>query len=178
MRETFGKFEGRTAFPSSLAGKCFYSEEGRCSKVVFSPESSWNARGSFMDMVRAASGYDVISFDIFDTLILRGVRVPSDLFRIIACEVKMPDFAQMRIEAEQECYRLYGSGTSIHDIYAILALYTGMNPEEGIRRELEYEKKFCYANPFMRDCLIMGMQSVSCLWEQIPRAKWLSWARE
>ncbi len=149
--ETYGRKEGRRVYPSDLADQYIFGEKARCSKAVFAPESGWNRREPQEETVSRLAAYDVVSFDIFDTLILRSLRDPADLFRVIGCETDRPEFAQQRTEAEQECYRLYGSGTTIADIYALLAQSTDLDAEEGIRTEFGYEKLFCHANPYMKD---------------------------
>lgn len=44
---------------------------------------------------------DVVSFDVFDTLIGRKVEKPADIFNIIGNETGMIDFKTMRIAAER-----------------------------------------------------------------------------
>ena len=149
--EKYGEQEGRPVYPSALADLWIFGEKARCSKAAFSPESGWNRRETPEAAADRLASYDVVSFDIFDTLLLRGVRVPEDLFRVIGCETERPDFAQMRAEAEQSCYRIRGAGTAIQDIYALMARYTDLDAEEGIRTEFAFERRFCHANPYMKD---------------------------
>lgn len=44
------------------------------------------------DLVRTLLNYDVISFDIFDTLVLRPSIFPTDLFIVAGRECKQNDF--------------------------------------------------------------------------------------
>ena len=44
--------------------------------------------------------YDVISFDVFDTLIFRPFSCPSDLFFFVGIRLGYRNFAQLRREAE------------------------------------------------------------------------------
>lgn len=46
--------------------------------------------------------YEIISFDIFDTLIVRAYNKPTDLFKHIELSKKIPKFCKKRIEAEQQ----------------------------------------------------------------------------
>lgn len=49
---------------------------------------------------------NIISFDIFDTLILRNIFQPTDIFRILAKfakdEFDIDDFFQKRVEGEKK----------------------------------------------------------------------------
>lgn len=53
------------------------------------------------DIVQIFSRYDVISFDIFDTLLIRPYDKPTDLFEELEKRYFMPGFARARVEAEQ-----------------------------------------------------------------------------
>lgn len=75
---------------------------------------------------------DVISFDIFDTLLVRNVLYPTDIF--IAVEERCAEllskahgFYENRIKAERELH-LNGNPT-IHDIYEILRGQMGISEE-------------------------------------------------
>ena len=66
--------------------------------------------------------YDVISFDIFDTLITRSIAEPDDVFRLIEKEIyesygKTVDFLKIRKEAERVATEKYGPMTTIDKIY-------------------------------------------------------------
>ena len=53
-------------------------------------------------LISVVKNYDVISFDIFDTLLKRNVRRPSDVFVYVERKFDIPGFAKKRIEAEQK----------------------------------------------------------------------------
>lgn len=112
------------------------------------PESSSTSLASVDDMVKKLKCYDVISFDVFDTLIFRAVEKPTDVFRILEAEWNIIGFAKMRQEAERQVRGLKSEAT-IYDIYQILSKHLGIDIEEGIRLELEVEQKVCFANPYM-----------------------------
>ena len=50
------------------------------------------SRKSVEEMFEIVKNFDVISFDIFDTALLRKVEFPSDIFDIMALEMHWPDF--------------------------------------------------------------------------------------
>ncbi len=43
---------------------------------------------------------DIVSFDIFDTLLFRPVSKPTDLYYFVERDLQIPDFKRMRIQAE------------------------------------------------------------------------------
>lgn len=69
--------------------------------------------------------YEVISLDVFDTLITRCVLRPTDVFVLIDekwnCDkaVKL-NFKEIRVKAEQTAYREYGVCANLEQIYSTL----------------------------------------------------------
>lgn len=99
--------------------------------------------------------YDVVSFDIFDTLIFRPFSEPADVFCFVGMELGILDFKRIRMEQEykarQECFREKGHyEVSFSDIWNRIEREVGIPAEAGMQAEQELERKFCYANPFMR----------------------------
>ena len=45
--------------------------------------------------------YDIISFDIFDTLIKRDINKPTDVFELIEEKYNIKNYKNMRIKAEK-----------------------------------------------------------------------------
>lgn len=46
--------------------------------------------------------YDIVSFDIFDTLLKRNVKNPTDVFEYIENKHNKADFCERRIAAEKK----------------------------------------------------------------------------
>lgn len=70
-------------------------------------------------------GYDIITFDVFDTLISRCVLSPVDVFAVVEAEAKQKygltrEFARDRRMAEQTAYKKYGEAACFQQIYEIL----------------------------------------------------------
>ena len=65
--------------------------------------------------------YDVISFDVFDTLIERNVRCPSDIFRLVGKAVlgndKFEDFCKDRKKAEKDARMKKSGEVTFDEIY-------------------------------------------------------------
>lgn len=102
-----------------------------------------------------------VSFDIFDTLIMRPFFQPSDLFRILDYKYKeldryaMLDFSKARVEAEHNARKqIETSGAeevTLEDIYSHLRSDFGI--DIGILNKLktyetELELQFCYRREF------------------------------
>lgn len=89
--------------------------------------------------------HDIVSFDIYDTLLKRDVDNPADLFVILEREMikhnKPADgFAKCRIKAEKLARNKYGEFTTLDNIYETIAT---INPEfskkEYKEREIDLE---------------------------------------
>jgi predicted HAD superfamily hydrolase len=95
------------------------------------------------DKLKACSmSYDVISFDIFDTLIMRKVYSPTDIFRLMDLKLKKQceNFSTLRNNALS---RLGDKEYVLTDLYKImneLAMWSEKQTEEIMRLELETEE--------------------------------------
>ena len=115
------------------------------------------------ELVKRLLPYDIISFDVFDTLLLRRCSFPRFLFYMMEVENGMRDFQYLRARAEdavrEEHKELYDTyEVTLEDIYGYIAPRTGVSVEEGVRRELEMEKNFLMANPYMKTVFDMLKQ--------------------
>lgn len=113
--------------------------------------------------------YDVISFDVFDTLLFRPFEQPTDLFFLIGESFDNMDFKNIRTWAEWDA-RVKSKERNGHmeialkDIWENLEKKTGLSASEGMQAEENVEQKLCYANPFMLEVwkrlLAMGKKMV------------------
>lgn len=100
--------------------------------------------------------YDVISFDVFDTLLFRRVDKPADVFSLVEKEVSMPGFARDRVVSEHLARerKFAAEGTyevTIDDIYRMPTMKAYAVREDLIGLELAAERHSCYANPSILD---------------------------
>jgi HAD superfamily hydrolase (TIGR01549 family) len=85
----------------------------------------WNIR--YQNLIDAIDAHEVISFDVFDTLLMRKCLYPKNVFDIIdliQVVVKLPvnsSFTQLRQDAERALYTTIGHPT-IYEIYDKMAL--------------------------------------------------------
>lgn len=113
---------------------------------------SESVRLSVDEMVKYLSKYDVISFDIFDTLIFRPFIHPVELFSLIENNENIDNFAQLRVKAETDARKNSKNinyEIDIYDIYNVLKKYALIDFDKTINLEWEYEKRLCYSNEYM-----------------------------
>lgn len=118
-------------------------------------ESTVTNRPEAIHFAKNLLKYDVISFDIFDTLILRPFANPTDLFYVLANRLNILNFHTIRINAEKEARAesMQKNGNheiTIYDIYEKINRKTGLSVEKGVEAELQAELDFCFANPYMK----------------------------
>lgn len=84
---------------------------------------------SAADIEHEIQRHQVISFDIFDTLLMRKVLLPEDIFILVEKKTGIVGFKDARIKAERELNK-YGA-PNIKDIYILL------------QKSLKLKKSFC-----------------------------------
>ena len=119
------------------------------------PESLFTTEYSATHILEAVKDYDIISFDIFDTLIFRPFSAPTDLFDYLAEEIGILDFKSVRIvqewKARQDKFAVSGSyEVTLEEIWNRIECETGYPAGKGRNLEEELEQRFCYANPVMQ----------------------------
>lgn len=136
--------------------KKMYQPDEQKRGVTNSVESEISTMVSPHELAQQLLTADIISFDIFDTLIFRPVKVPSDLFFFVGEKLHFMDFERIRREAEtrvrQRRYKENGSyEVTLDQIYEEIEYETGMDKWLGMQTEIDMERKFCYANPYMKE---------------------------
>ena len=112
-----------------------------------------NNRYTAKELCDLLENYDVVSFDIFDTALLRKVENPNDVFTLMAIEMGFNDFVNIRKKAEnlarEQKERETGSREIvISDIYEVLSdLYNIDLKWEN--REIELEEELSIPNPYI-----------------------------
>ena len=106
----------------------------------------------FQTMINEIEKYDIVSFGIFDNIILRKVLFPGDIFKIIEKEVGISDFRYIRTNIEEEM-RLHSkmNDVTIDDIYdEIKCRYPSWPIEDLKNREIGLELEMSLQNKFMK----------------------------
>ena len=147
----FRKYISSNANPAGAAGP-----DMRTAKRLLMDEaaSSISVRETPEALAERLSAFDVVSFDVFDTLLFRPFSSPEDLFYIVGQKLDYLDFRRIRMEAEQSarerCLREKGHREiTLSDIYDWLEEEAGIPKEEGMRAEEGTEEILCFANPYM-----------------------------
>lgn len=100
---------------------------------------------------RAIDQVQAVSFDIFDTLVVRPYRKPTDLFRHLETAMGAEGFAQARMEGEQAARkgaeRRGSSEVTLSEIYR--ELHASYQPL--MEKEVQLETWVCRQNPEMFD---------------------------
>ena len=120
-------------------------------KQIYLPEYRHQFRHDPVTLAKMCNGYDVISFDMFDTLIFRYLEKPEDVFFYLETKLQIPNFKRYRMLAEKNA-RLSAPGNevTIFEIYDELEQLICIDKEATIQQELEAELHFCHANPFIK----------------------------
>jgi predicted HAD superfamily hydrolase len=110
---------------------------------------------------------EIVSFDIFDTLLFRTVKRPVDVFEIVAQRANKDgltptyiselEFKNLRVEAEKRArsYKKLQEGTeevSLQEIYSHMPRIISNRDKLAIL-EVETEKEICFINPMIKDLI-------------------------
>ena len=119
-------------------------------------ESSISKRTEPKIFAKNLAIYDIVSFDVFDTLILRPFSEPTDLFYILGHQLNYLDFARIRQEMEwkarQKKYKTKKHyEVNLDEIYTILSDETGLDKNTAMHKEVALENTYCFANPYMKE---------------------------
>jgi predicted HAD superfamily hydrolase len=98
------------------------------------------------------SRYQVISFDVFDTLVFRKCDIPADVFTEIGYEIGIPDFRERRICAEiiaRKRTQKPEREVNLRDIYENFPIKLPISLKKAMAIEIAAEKNCIYANLYM-----------------------------
>lgn len=114
---------------------------------------------------------DIISFDVFDTLILRKFGKPEDTFWIIQENMLYPDLKRIRQHAEylarqDRLKQNKDSEVTLEEIWKKAEELSGIAYQKGMEAEMEAERSVCYGNPYFLKLLSilrnMGKKMIVC----------------
>ena len=118
----------------------------------------WNKTKA--ELIRVIDENEVISFDLFDTLIMRNALLPTDIFDLVERELAEKhgmaiDFKNKRMEAELHTFRNVDNYCTIHDIYRTLKGMLDLNEEQEMmikNLEIKTEHSCCIPRTSMVEC--------------------------
>ncbi|MGN0564294.1 MAG: HAD family hydrolase [Candidatus Heritagella sp.] len=126
------------------------------------PETRHIRRPSYPFLAKKILMNDVISFDVFDTLLLRPFDDPKTLFYLVGEKLRCPSFFRYRVLAETEAREAKrqqtGSGeVTLIEIYQRLNRYVIVDPAFGASVEMEIELELCMPHPYLKQVYDMAV---------------------
>lgn len=118
------------------------------------------------DLYQKLIQYDVISFDIFDTLITRSVYDPTDVFRLIEKKTGIVGFSDTRINAEQKAIQHHDHDVTLDDIYDEIETLADFEKEKVKQLEIDTEIKIMVGRESVVDVyhrLLNAGKNVCCV---------------
>lgn len=106
------------------------------------------------NIINKLKKYDIISFDIFDTLIVRNISNPHDIYDIVEKKYNyennenMTNFKELRIYAERDCRKSSKyEEITLDEIYIKLQEFYNLEQVKKLKKiEVDVEKDFCQFN--------------------------------
>lgn len=136
---------------SNMVSIPVYYSDGRLARIdendmAYQDNSYWSS--SYNDLKRRIDNAQIVSFDIFDTLIMRKIFSPEDVFRLLGSRTKElninTDIGAVRAKISAKC----DSCASIDDIYMAIKEETALSDEviEDIKTiERDIDEQLCVA---------------------------------
>lgn len=117
-------------------------------------ESDFKVYPALNVMKKKLADADVISFDVFDTLILRRVVSPEDVFELIGKKLNVINYRTRRRFAESEARRRSINGeVTLEDICKVIEEFFDIKASIAYEAELQTEREVCFANPYFADLI-------------------------
>ena len=98
------------------------------------------------EIYQEIDNHQIISFDIFDTLLLRPYVKPSDMFLHLELLANISGFSQYRVRADHLARKQSRSEVTLDEIYSFIPQAFQIMK----RKELEFEQQIAYANEEMK----------------------------
>lgn len=117
-------------------------------KDMIFPESLLDVYPDQRKLLKKIASADVISFDVFDTLLLRVTDDPLFIFDIVGMRLNIKGYRQKRVMAEQLAGHAAKGHAKLKDICRFVEKLCGVNAELAYRTETDVEKECCRANPY------------------------------
>lgn len=126
-------------------------------------ESHTLRRPGYAALAKQILLHDVISFDIFDTLLFRPFDDPTAVFYLVGEKLHVPSFTRYRVLAEKQARQKAKERTgynevTLSDIYTQLQRYVACDIEKAMRIECETELSLLKANPYMKQVYQMALE--------------------
>ena len=94
--------------------------------------------------------YDLISFDVFDTLVLRAFDDPKMIFHLWGLKNCQQYTYNVRSAISLDLRAKTGREIKLTEIYQELERHFGVTAEKGMEQEIQLELRYCMPNPYMK----------------------------
>lgn len=126
------------------------------------PETRHIRRPSYPFLAKKILMNDVISLDVFDTLLLRPFDDPKTLFYLVGEKLRCPSFFRYRVLAEKEPREAKQQQTGPDEVTLIeicqrLNRYVIVDPAFGASVEMEIEPELCMPHPYLKQVYDMAV---------------------
>lgn len=125
-----------------------------------------NIKNEYEEIIKLIDDNSVVSFDIYDTVLLRNVLKPTDIFDIVGLKLTrsgfgFDNFKKERIEAEKRAREISDKeDITLEEIYRIFAEKIGDKKAERLKEiELKTEEEFTTKNKFIFNIYKYCMES-------------------
>lgn len=129
----------------------------------FRPESSTVKRPGYPAIAKQLLLCDVVSFDVFDTLLLRPFDDPKSVFYLVGEALHCPSFTRYRVLAEKQARKESMEKTgfnevTLEEIYQKLSRYVAFDIHRAMELEQQTELALLQANPYMMQVYQMAVE--------------------
>lgn len=119
-------------------------------------ESTACRRSPVQEVLRILKDCDVVSFDVFDTLLLRNLLDCGDVFCLTGMKLGISGFKELRERAQREAaWRKKAAGRGVEvtlsEIYEVVSEWQGLDVQTGMEAELSVERAVCRDNPYWHE---------------------------
>lgn len=144
------RYMGNTKKELLTIAKCFFQRRKHPALSIFADYSTGQCY-NIAALREELEKYDVISFDVFDTLLLRRTPAPTDVFLLVEKETSCPGFTRKRQLAESnarlfKCRETGSREVTLQEIYETPPLNNIADIHQQMLAELQAEHRVCYAN--------------------------------
>lgn len=131
----------------------------RGGNIPVESESEVLKRQRNLEYMNELMKFDVISFDVFDTLLIRRILEESDVFHLVGIKLQINGFRKIRKRAETEAIirkkRVENTDeVTLYDIYSVINEWYDVDIKNGIETEMEVESAVCMANPYWSEVFV------------------------
>lgn len=124
-----------------------YALFGADAKVY--PESAYAAYPAEDEFVKRLQRSEVLSFAIFNVLLLPKTETFADLYTIIGQRLGIVDYGELRADAYRAAKEESDTGAAtLHDVCRALQERHGVNADAAYREELRALREFSFGNPY------------------------------